>query len=226
MQGKTQAATRMKMKKDYYALLGVKKDASYEDIKKAWREKARQWHPDKFLSEDEKLTAHRRFVEILEAYSVLIDARRRAVYDAPFSSAGVAGAYAGYENATPDQDQQEAADWFQRVLNESPSEFVRTTILVLIMCPVTLIVWLGVIGICVALYHVFTGQSSLGLGGAAMLVFLLLSNLLVSILGAFLLKDMYYRMKRILMWMAMRARIKRLFASLFKGRKPGRSLRI
>ncbi len=213
----------MRKVKDYYDILGVQKDANYEDIKKAWRDKAQQWHPDKFLSEDEKLAAHKQFVEILEAYSVLVDAKKRAAYDKRFET-GKASTYAGYEYANPRQDQQEAADWFQRILEESPSEFVKTTILVLIMCPVTLIVWLGVIGICIALYNVFTGQSTLGLGGAAMLIFLFFANLLVSVFGAFMLTDLYYRVKRIMMWIAMRARIKRLFASIF-GRKPGRGLR-
>jgi hypothetical protein len=212
----------MKMTKDYYDLLGVNKEASYEDIKRAWRAKARQWHPDTFQSEDDKLIAHQQFVEILQAYSVLIDATKRAHYDAGFAAVGVAGTYDGYENATPDQDQKEATDWFHKVLDESPSEFIRTTVLVLIMCPVTLIVWLGVIGIVIALYDVVTGQSSLGVGGAAMLIFMLFANLLVAIFGAFMLKDLYYRVKRIIMWMAIRARIKRLF----KSRKAGRSLQI
>lgn len=212
------------MTKDYYSLLGVNKDASYEDIKKAWRDKARQWHPDKFLSEEEKLTAHTQFVQILEAYSVLIDAKQRAAYDARFY-AGVAGAYAGYENATPEQDQQEAADWFQRILNESPSEFWRTTGLVLIMFPVTLIIWVGLIGMLYVFYQVITGQSPLGVLGVVMLIFLFFANMLVAVFGAFAMKDLYYRVKRILMWIAMRARIKRVFVSVF-GRKAGRNLQV
>jgi DnaJ-like protein len=43
---------------NYYEILGVKNDASYDDVKTAWREKAKQWHPDKFLSVEEKLKAH------------------------------------------------------------------------------------------------------------------------------------------------------------------------
>jgi DnaJ domain len=222
MQEETRAATSTTMKKDYYAILGVKNDASYADIKRAWRDKARQWHPDKFLSEDEKLAAHTQFVEILEAYSVLVDAKKRAAYDNRSAAVDVADTYAGYEDATPDRDQQEAADWYQRILDETPSEFVRTTLLILIMCPVILIVWLGVIGIVIAIYNVLAGQSPLGFGGAAMLIFLFFSNLFLSIFGAYMFKDMYYRAKRILTWVAMRARIKRLF----KSRKPRRSLRV
>jgi hypothetical protein len=209
---------------DHYAILGVTRNASYEDIKKAWRDKAREWHPDKFQSEDEKLAAHKQFVEILEAYTVLIDAKKRAAYDRRFS-AGVTGTYAGYENANPNQDQQEAADWFQRVLDETPSEFVRTTLLILIVSPVMLIVWLGVIGMVIAFYDVFTGQSTLGLFGIAMLMFIFIVNLFLSIFGAFMFKDLYYRARRVMRWIAMRARIRRVFASVF-GRKPGRSLRV
>ncbi len=214
----------MTVNKDYYTILGVQNDASYDDIKKAWRDKARQWHPDTFLSDAEKLAAHTQFVEILEAYTVLVDAKKRAAYDN--RSTAVAGHYAGYENANPDLDQQEAADWFQRILNESPSEFVKTTALILIMSPVMLIVWMGVIGIGFAIYDVFMGRSPLGLGGVAMLIFLFFPNLFLAIFGAFMFKDLYYRGKRILLWIAMRARIRRVFASLFKGRKPGRSLRV
>lgn len=212
------------MTKDYYAILEVSRDASYADIKKAWRDKARQWHPDKFQTDSEKLAAHKTFVEILEAYSVLIDEKKRAAYDSAFA-VGATQAYAGYESATPEQDQQEAADWFQRILDESPFEFFQSTVLVVIMCPVTLIVWLGVGGIVMAIHDVFMGTSSLGFGGTAMLIFLLFPNLFLALFGAVLLKDMYYRVKRIVMWIAMRARIKRLFTSLF-GRKPGKGLRI
>jgi hypothetical protein len=208
--------------KDYYAILNVKTDASYADIKTAWRDKARQWHPDKFLSDDEKLAAHKQFVEILEAYSILIDEKKRAAYDRGLA-ADVAGTYAGYENATPTQDQQEAADWFQRILNETPSEFAQTTILILIMLPVTPFLWLGTAAMAYIMYQIVTGQSPLGWGGSVMLVILFFPSLLLSIFCAFMLKDLYYRVKRIVMWIAMRARIKRVFGSVF-GRKPGRGL--
>ncbi len=210
--------------KDYYAILGVAKDASYGDIKKAWRDKARQWHPDTVQTEDEKLAAHTRFVEIVEAYSVLIDAKQRAAYDSRVA-AGAAGIYTGYENATPEQDQQEAADWFQRILSETPSEFAKSTLVALVMFPVTLIICLGIIGMLIALYHVMTGQSALGVAGGVMLIFLFFGNLLVAFFGAFMIKDLYYRIKRIFLWIAMRARTKRVFSRLFK-RKPGRRVAV
>ncbi len=88
------------------------------------------------------------------------------------------------------------------------------------MCPVTLILWMGVIAMLFVFYQVISGQSSLGLGGVVMLVVMFFPNLFVSIFGAVLLKDLYFRLKRIIMWIALRARIKRLF------RKPGRGVSV
>jgi len=65
-------------KKDYYAVLGVKKDASAEEIKKAYRKMARKHHPDVNPGDAD---AEERFKEIAEAYHVLGDAERRAAYD-------------------------------------------------------------------------------------------------------------------------------------------------
>jgi curved DNA-binding protein len=63
--------------KDYYATLGVKKDASQEDIQKAYRKQARKFHPD--VNKDPK--AELRFKEIGEAYEVLKDPDKRQKYD-------------------------------------------------------------------------------------------------------------------------------------------------
>lgn len=64
--------------KDYYAVLGVQRDASEADIKKAFRELARQHHPD--LAKD-KRAAEEMFKEINEAYEVLSDPQKRKRYD-------------------------------------------------------------------------------------------------------------------------------------------------
>jgi curved DNA-binding protein len=64
--------------KDYYATLGVPRDASDEDIKKAFRKLARQYHPD--VAKDKK-AAEEKFKEINEAYEVLGDPQRRRKYD-------------------------------------------------------------------------------------------------------------------------------------------------
>jgi len=65
-------------KKDYYEILGVGRDASQEDIKKAFRHLARKWHPDVNPGNKE---AEERFKEINEAFQVLSDAEKRAQYD-------------------------------------------------------------------------------------------------------------------------------------------------
>jgi len=64
--------------KDYYATLGVPRDASNEEIKKAFRKLARQYHPD--VAKDKK-TAEEKFKEINEAYEVLGDPPKRKKYD-------------------------------------------------------------------------------------------------------------------------------------------------
>lgn len=63
--------------KDYYSALGVPRDASAEDIKRAYRKLARKFHPDVSKEAD----AEARFKEIGEAYEVLKDADKRAAYD-------------------------------------------------------------------------------------------------------------------------------------------------
>jgi molecular chaperone DnaJ len=64
---------------DFYDTLGVKKGASEEEIKKAYRRLARKWHPDANAGDPQ---AEERFKEIQEAYSVLSDADKRRKYDA------------------------------------------------------------------------------------------------------------------------------------------------
>lgn len=69
--------------KDYYAILGVARDASEEAMKKAYRKLAVKWHPDKHASKSdaEKAAAAERFKDIAEAYTVLTDKEKREVYD-------------------------------------------------------------------------------------------------------------------------------------------------
>jgi molecular chaperone DnaJ len=74
------------MPRDYYDVLGVPRNASKDDIKKAFRQLARQYHPDVSSESD----AEERFKEINEAYNVLNDDQKRAAYDR-FGHAGVSG---------------------------------------------------------------------------------------------------------------------------------------
>lgn len=77
------------MAKDYYQILGVDKNASPEDIKKAFRKLAHQHHPDKSSGDEAK------FKEINEAYQVLGDKDKRAKYDR-FGSSAFQGGSAGF----------------------------------------------------------------------------------------------------------------------------------
>ena len=75
-------------KRDYYEVLGVDKNASADDIKKAYRKLAIKYHPDKNPGDK---AAEEKFKEAAEAYSVLSDADKKAKYD-QFGHAGVEGA--------------------------------------------------------------------------------------------------------------------------------------
>jgi DnaJ-related protein SCJ1 len=63
---------------DYYKLLNLDKDADERQIKKAYRTLSKKYHPDKNPDDE---TAHQKFVEIAEAYDVLIDPEVRKIYD-------------------------------------------------------------------------------------------------------------------------------------------------
>ncbi len=69
----------MATKSDYYDILGVYKSASAEEIKKAYRKQALEWHPDRH--KDDKEAAEKRFKEINEAYQILSDTQKRSAYD-------------------------------------------------------------------------------------------------------------------------------------------------
>lgn len=78
----------MATKADYYDVLGVGRSASPEDIKKAYRKKAVEFHPDKNPGNQE---AEAKFKEVSEAYQILSDPNKKARYDR-FGHAGVSGA--------------------------------------------------------------------------------------------------------------------------------------
>lgn len=86
----------MPTKRDYYDILGVSKNASQEELKRAYRKQALEWHPDRNKSPE----AEKKFKEINEAYEVLSDTEKKAAYDqfghAVFEPGGMgAGGFAG-----------------------------------------------------------------------------------------------------------------------------------
>ena len=76
----------MKSEADYYDVLGVERSATEEDIRRAFRKLAMEWHPDRNKEKD----AEERFKTVNEAYQVLIDPAKRQQYDR-FGRAGVGG---------------------------------------------------------------------------------------------------------------------------------------
>jgi len=95
------------MGKDYYKILGVSKDASDDDIKRAYKKQALKWHPDRNAGNTEE--ASQKFKEISEAFEVLSDKQKRTIFDQlgeeglkgggvppPGSSGGSFGGFPGF----------------------------------------------------------------------------------------------------------------------------------
>jgi len=88
----------MATKTDYYDILGVSKSASAEEIKKAYRKQALEWHPDRH--KDNKEAAEKRFKEINEAYQVLSNPQKKSSYD-QYGSAGGPQGFPGSGQGNP-----------------------------------------------------------------------------------------------------------------------------
>jgi DnaJ-class molecular chaperone len=76
------------MGKDFYSTLGVSRDASLDDIKKAYKKLALKWHPDR--NRDNKEIAEEKFKEVTEAYEILSNSEKKKIYD-QFGEEGLKG---------------------------------------------------------------------------------------------------------------------------------------
>ncbi len=86
-------------KKDYYDILGVQKNASDEDLKKAYRTLAKKHHPD--ANPDHRKESEEKFKELNEAYSVLSDPQKRGAYDQFGHQAFEGGGSPGFSQGVP-----------------------------------------------------------------------------------------------------------------------------
>ncbi|MCX7779122.1 MAG: molecular chaperone DnaJ [Patescibacteria group bacterium] len=88
------------MSSDYYKILGVSRDASPEEIKRAYRELVQKYHPDKYYGKPEYKEMNEKFKQINEAYQVLSDPEKRRMYDQygpAFEQARATGGFAGFD---------------------------------------------------------------------------------------------------------------------------------
>lgn len=79
---RAQKLLKQSRKRDYYKILGVRRSANKQEIIKAYRKLAQQWHPDNFQTEDEKKEAEKKFIDIAAAKEVLTDPEMRQKVDA------------------------------------------------------------------------------------------------------------------------------------------------
>ena len=98
------------MPRDFYEVLGVSRDASSDEVKKAYRKLAMQYHPDRNEGE---MAAEEKFKEVSEAYDVLNDPQKRQIYD-QYGMAGLKGGGGGGFGGFHTFDLSEALNMFMR----------------------------------------------------------------------------------------------------------------
>ncbi|KAG2426320.1 hypothetical protein HXX76_013077 [Chlamydomonas incerta] len=106
---------------EYYAILNIPRDASDEDVRRAYRTLAQVYHPDKHSDPEQKIRAQEAFGKLQEAYEVLSDPNRRQVYDVY----GKEGLLAGFEVGTKlDSVEEMKKKWeeFKRKQDEERAE--------------------------------------------------------------------------------------------------------
>ena len=86
------------MKKDYYKILGVAKDASVEEVKKAYRKLAHKHHPDR--NKGSETESEKKFKEVTTAYEILSDPEKRRKYD-QFGDQAFTGNTGGWSASDP-----------------------------------------------------------------------------------------------------------------------------
>ncbi|KAM3842431.1 dnaJ homolog subfamily C member 3b [Diretmus argenteus] len=79
---RAQKLLKISRKRDYYKILGVNRSANKQEVIKAYRKLAQQWHPDNFQSEADKKEAEKKFIDIASAKEVLTDPEMRQKFDA------------------------------------------------------------------------------------------------------------------------------------------------
>ncbi len=120
----------MANEKDYYSTLGVSRNATKDEIKKAYRELAKKYHPD--LHPENRQEYEEKFKEISEAYEVLMDDEKRRVYD-QYGSEGVKFGPQGFDwnNFTHFDDLQDLLNQFFKnmgfgsIFEEEPRQNIR-----------------------------------------------------------------------------------------------------
>lgn len=78
---RAQRLQKQSEKRDYYKILGVKRNANKQEITKAYRKMAQKWHPDNFSDSDKKKIAEKKFIDIAAAKEVLTDPDKRKKFD-------------------------------------------------------------------------------------------------------------------------------------------------